>query len=138
MRSKIKRSAENNPFRVSKFESLKWLPHTIDLKKVFEIWGNNNFRGQIIGNHGAGKSTLAKKLQRFAEAKGFECIFLFANAQSQRPDFKTWKKNLKAVNENSLVIFDSISHASLWRKRQLLKLHPKSLFLLHKEIKKCR
>jgi len=128
--------AENNPFRVSKFESLKWQNDNGSIDQIFETWQNYNFRGQIIGNHGAGKSTASKKLQKKAEQNGFECIYLFANEESRKSDFKLWENTIKESNKDSLVILDGFGHASLLKRRKLLKLHSHLLIIAHNKINK--
>lgn len=135
MKPASRRSAENNPFRVSQFESLKWQPDSGSIDQIFETWQKNKFRGQLTGNHGAGKSTLSKKLKRKAQELGFDCMYLFANAESRRADFNYWESKLNEASPETLVIYDGFGHASLLRRRKLLK-KQKCLVLVHSKLKK--
>ena len=82
------RSADQNPFRVSRLEKLKWIPFPDNVDNIYNTWKNDKFRGQITGDHGAGKSTLAQRLMDKAEEDGLDCLYLFANTESLKANFK--------------------------------------------------
>ncbi len=129
------RSAEKNPFRVSQLESLKWFPSPENIEEAYDLWLRNNFRGQITGNHGAGKSTLAQKLIDKAAENKLQCLYLFANTESLKADFKSWDEQLEKASKDTIIIFDGLCHASKWRQRRLLRNHHKCLALIHNKIK---
>ena len=128
------RSADQNPFRVSRLEKLKWIPYPDNVDKIYNIWKEDNFRGQITGKHGAGKSTLAQRIMDKAEEEGHNCLYLFANTESLKVDFKNWDQKLKECPKSTLIVFDGLCHASKWRQRRLLKRFPHCLALIHEGI----
>ena len=130
-----KRSADVNPFRVQLIERLSWIPSVVSIKELFERWQQNNFRGQIVGNHGAGKTTSALKIIDLAENKGYKCLYLFANNESMKSDFAQWDKLYSQADKETLVIFDGIDHAPFWKRKKWLKPEHKILCLVHKELK---
>ncbi|NQZ57036.1 MAG: hypothetical protein HRT88_06145 [Lentisphaeraceae bacterium] len=132
----MNRSAELNPFRVSQFEALDWQPEPQSLNNIFAAWKMNGFKGQLSGEHGAGKTTLALKLMQMAQQEGCECLHLFANADSLKSDFLQWSEKLKKTSPETLVIFDGIGHSSRWSRRSWLKNTPHFLALVHQPLKR--
>ena len=135
MKMNLNRSAELNPFRVSQFEKLKWNNKSGSLDEIYQKLKENNFRGQITGKHGAGKSTLAQKLQRKAIDNGLECIYLFANESSRNAHFQNWEETLNKVSPETIVILDGIGHVSYFKRKRFLRMHSKLLLVLHKQLK---
>ena len=128
------KGAESNPFRVEKFESLQWLAVPDRLETLFQNWREAGFRGQLVGDHGAGKTTLGLQLQRYAEDKGKDSLYLFANTDSFKKDFSQWRQKLKGLPPETLVILDGIGHAPYFLRRSLLKKTPHFLALVHEPL----
>jgi hypothetical protein len=130
------RSAEINPFRVSQLESIEWIPSPLSVKEILEKWKDLNYCGQIIGEHGSGKTTLALKLQESIENEGLNCLYLFANNESLKKDFKEWDSKLDTVSHSTIVIFDGIEQAGFWSKKRWLTKHKNHFLLTHSQLNK--
>ena len=131
----VTKNAENNPFRVDKFETLKWVPFPETLDEIYGQWQDAEFRGQLIGPHGSGKTSLAHKLEGIANKNGLKSLYLFANSSSLKVDFREWRSQLLETDSETLVIFDGIGHSPYWLRRSLLRQTHKFLALVHKPLK---
>lgn len=130
-----RKSAENNPFRVDKFESLDWMPFPEPLDSIYNKWQNSEFKGQLVGGHGSGKTSLAYLLDKLVNENGLKSLYLFANTSSLKADFGNWRSQLQETDSETLIIFDGIGHAPYWLRRTLLRQTPKFLALVHKPLK---
>ncbi len=129
------KNANNNPFRVSQMESLPWVNFSLSIDKLFENWQQNNFYGQLIGKHGAGKTTASLLLQQKAIENGFTCHYLFANTDSKSVIYKDWLRQISLFDVSDLLILDGIDHAPFFLKRKLFKAFRQTLFIVHQPIK---
>ena len=125
------RSANINPFRVSQLESIDWLPAPHSLEYIFKKWSESDFRGQLSGNHGSGKTTLAHHLLNLLKQKGHSCHYLFANLNSLKENFKEWDFTVKKASRETIFIFDGIGHAPYFKRRKWLSTVNHFLILVH-------
>lgn len=129
------RSANINPFRVSKLESLDWIAAPQSLEEIFNEWSLAEFKGQLVGKHGSGKTTLAHHLINFLEQNGYTSQYLFANLDSLKNDFKNWDETIQRASDNTIFIFDGIGHAPFFKRRKWLASTKHFLALVHTPLK---
>ena len=130
---KQRRSAEKNPFRVSQLESLDWIPSPMSLDEIFQKWASYNFKGQLVGNHGAGKTTLAHLLKDKLEEGGRSCEYLFTSKTDR--NFSSWNTTVSQKSKDTIFIFDGIGHASYLKRRKWLRETSCFMALVHKPLK---
>ncbi|MFK7731778.1 MAG: hypothetical protein AB8B48_09205 [Pseudomonadales bacterium] len=130
--SNCRNTAELNPFRISAIEQLEWLPYPDTLESIHSKWRDTDYRAQLCGPHGAGKTTLSEHLANSARAEGIDVLSLFANLQSGRCDFQGWDEQLEQAHQDTIVLLDGFDHASWWQRRRWLSTRSRMLVTTHK------
>lgn len=124
-------TAEHNPFRISAIEQLEWLPYPDRLETIYQYWRNTEYRAQVCGPHGCGKTTLSEHLATMARADGIEVLQLFANLQSGRCEFQAWDSQLERAEQNTIVLLDGFDHATWLQRRRWLRNRNRVLVTTH-------
>ncbi len=131
----MKRHAANNPFRISRLQALKWHPMPDCLQTLYQRWQGQSFRGQIVGPHGVGKTTLCLQLISLANDNGIATLELFSNKDTCRQTFRDWSKELESISSKTCVLIDGYEHAPWQKRRRYLKRCNRMLLAVHKPIK---
>ena len=128
----MKNNAAGNPFRVSQLESVSWIPAPEPLDAVYQNWKDHHFRGQLVGRHGSGKTTLGLFLLDKAREDGYETLHLFANDTTARSVAADWKRQIHRASENTCVLMDGLHVFLPWQRRRLIVSAKRILLTAHR------
>jgi hypothetical protein len=112
--------ASHNPFatRYIRPGALAYLfPAETSLPTLINKLRSNHWRGEIVGPHGVGKSTLLAALLPEIAAQGREVIAVTLHARERRlpadmPGWKWW-------NQQSVIVIDGYEQLSIWSRMVL-------------------
>lgn len=101
----------DNPFRIDRVHAVPYMPEGWAWDELIDRLDKLRRRAAIVGNEGAGKSTLMKELARRLEIRGFNSIVVCL-ARDQRviaPDIKT---AMAAAGPRDMIYFDGCEQLS--------------------------
>ncbi|MBN2718102.1 MAG: hypothetical protein JXX14_19810 [Deltaproteobacteria bacterium] len=128
------RHAANNPFRTSRVESVAWHPYPDEVTSIYFRWMKSKWRGQVVGHHGAGKTTLCQHLITLAEADGLSVRSLFANRQCTSLTLAPWREAAARPSSETLLVRDGIGHVPGRIQKRLLRNTPRLLSACHEPL----
>jgi ABC-type glutathione transport system ATPase component len=114
--------ASQNPFRVEQVHKLPYQLQGLAWDELLDRCALANYRGAIVGAHGAGKTTLIIELARRLRNAGQEVTELFTNSDAGFALPLAWRN----ADCNSIVMgdgYDSLNIANrLWIRRRYTRL----------------
>ena len=118
------RPAEN-PFRSAAIERLPFIGESLEL--LFEKWRTQDWRGEITGAHGTGKSTLLMQLCDLAVAGGFRVQTLLLRYEGG----KVVREGDSRFSDPAAFRFIDGADLLPWRERRILRRAPRILAASH-------
>lgn len=116
----VRRPADN-PFRVSQLQQLRFRAGPATSHALRSRLEQLQFRGEIVGPHGMGKSTLLRELAAHLQSNGFEIEWMQLTQDSPKPPPEAWRQIRRAAIKGALrseriFLIDGAELLSWWRR----------------------
>ncbi len=113
--------ASDNPFATCRLESLEFQLEGMtwsDLSERFDALGR---RAALVGNHGAGKTTLAEQLAGRWQQAGWRVHLVRLTRERPRIGRADWTTSLGRLGLEDRVVLDGAEQLTWWRWRRFLR-----------------
>lgn len=127
--------AKHNPFSSKRLEQLRYRPTQITIDEMLTKLPRIAYRGEIVGPHGSGKTTLMLQLSRRLSANGHKIKHVFVN--DTNPLTADARKDLSAsLKPSEIVLLDGADHIGIlaWKtlKRHIFNANAGLIITTHK------
>ena len=90
-------------------------------EKILKQLERQNWRGQVVGPHGSGKTTFLDELGPLLEARGFEVVRGFLNEDNRRLSHDTWEPSASQTKKPRILLLDGAEQLNAFAWRSFLR-----------------